>query len=459
MPNSITISGLNELTYVTGDDFLAFVDSGSLTTFRVSVNTLKNYFASSGSVLSASFASQSISASYTVNADTASYLYPRLYLMTASWASNVDPTTVVGTASLAYNARTSSHLEGVGSSYENTFIVNTWLAPTGSAYIAIPRRVRMFSVAGNLTSVKSGSLFLNKDYVPGTNGYGKAYFFDDNLQRGKFVFEVGDSYTAVNTIGPNIDAITSNSKGFLFQSNEAGNVNNLGRTGSLLFISGSGRTYGRIFEAKEFSSSLTTTGQVGFYGTASYAIGADFSLGSANVIPTGMIVGFAASASQTPMGWLNCDGSVYNTSSYSNLTALIGTNYGPALTINRYIVAETITTYHNAANGSVKITWVSGGSGLFSLAWGASTYYINATTDTNVTISGLSGPVNYNYTFTDLGFTPVVAYPLVATVPYGGAASSTNLVLSAASYRLPRISTSYFQTYTTLNPLIWIIKT
>lgn len=458
MPNSITISGLNEITYVTGDDFLVFVDSGSLTTFRVSVDSLKNFFATSGSVLSSSFSSASISASYTVNADTASYLYPRLYLMTSSWATNVDPLSVVGTASLAYNARTASRLEGIGSSYENTFIVNTVLAPTGSGYVSIPKRA-MTSTAGNLPSVKASSLFLNKDYIPGTNGYGKTYFFDDNLNRGKFVFEVGDSYTAVNTIGPNIDAFSLNGRGFLFQSNEAGNVNLLGRTGSLLFISSSGRTYGRIFEAQEYSSSLTTTGQVGFYGTASYALVANYSLGAANVIPPGMIVAYAGST--PPTGWLNCDGSVYNTSSYGQLTALIGTNYGPALTIRTSIKPETVSPYHNLADGYVTIAWLSGGSGIFSITWGANTYYINSTTATSVTITGLSGPVNYNYTFTDYGFTPPVAYPLVATVPYtvgGTPVTVTNIPLSVASYRVPRMSTNYFQTYATLNPLIWIIK-
>lgn len=457
MSTSITISGLNELFNITQDDFIAFVDSASLTTFRVSVETLKDFFATSGSVLSASFASQSISASYAVNADTASYLFPRLYFMTASFAQNIVPGNVVGSASLALHALTASRLEGIGSSFENVMVINSNLSTTGSGYVELPARPTTTSSLGSVISVKTDSVFFNKDYQSGVNGYGRLYYFDDNLGRGKMIFDIGDSYNAVNTIGPNIDNFAVNSRGFLFETNEAGNSNNLTRTGSLLFISSSGRTYGRIFEAQEYSSSFVNSGKVGFYGTASYALITDFSVGSANIIPTGMIVGYVSASA--PTGWLDCNGSIYDPSMFPALGNLIGTNYGRALVINNTTTPETVTTYHNASDGTIKISWVSGGSGLFQVSFGANTYFLNSATSPSVTITGLSGPVTYNYAFSDIGFNPQASYSSSALVPYGGTGTNVNSTLAAATFRVPQLDTNYFKTFTVLNPFIWIIKT
>lgn len=457
MANFIPISGLNELATVSQDDFMPFVDSASMTTYRGTVSTLKNFFAASGSVLSSSWSSASISSSHAIQSDTASYLYPRLYEMTSSWTENVVWTTVVGTASLAYNAHTASRLEGIGSSYEKVFDVYSSLTTADGAYIQLAKRATVTSTPSNLLSVKTNSLFLNKDYVPGgTDGYGKIYYID-NSSLGKMVFEVGDTYTQVDNIGPNVDLAQQSGRGFLFQTNEAGNVSLGMNTGSLLFISSSGRVYGRIFEAQEFSSSRATTGGVGFFGTASYAMMSDYASGTTNVVPTGMIVGYAGSVA--PSGWLNCDGTVYNPATYPALAALIGTNYGPGLTINEYCHPETVTTYANANDGWVRISWVSGGSGVFSISWGAGTYYINATTATSVTFTGLSGPANINYTFTDYGVSPAASYPRTVYVGYGGGDTSTNVNLVGGTYRLPQLSSNYFVVYANISPLLWIIKT
>jgi hypothetical protein len=462
MSYSIPISSLNELIYITADDYMPIVDSGSMTTFKTSVNTFKNYFALSGSVLSASWASASISASYALNADTASYLYPRLYEMTASWALNILWSSVVGTASLAYNARTASRLEGIGDSYERTLVINESLTTTGSGYIQIPRRTLATSTVGSMISLKSGSLFLNKDYQRsfGTNGYGKLYFLDNGTFAGKLVFEVGDAYVPVDSFGPNIDAVSKVGKGFLFQSNEAGNLNNLQRTGSLLFISSSGVTYGRTFEGYIFSSSIATTGPVSFYGTASYAISSSYSRTSGVNVPVGTIVGYAGTVA--PTGWLICDGNLYDPLIYVDLADLIGTNYGRGLTISKASTVEHSSTYHDANDGTATITWVSGGSGNFSLKWGVTTYYINGTTANFKKFTGLGGgyysgqAVNYSFVWTDLGtvtaYTESIAvYYITPPVP------TTNIALSATSYRIPNM-TNYFLTYTTLNPFIWIIK-
>lgn len=456
MSNSIPISGLNQRGYMTKSDFFAFVDSSSLTTLRTSVNVLNDFFSVSGAVLSSSWSSGSISSSYALNSDTASYLFPRLYNMTASWAQNVVWGNVVGTSSLSYHALTASHLGGVNTSYETSMIINNNLSTTSSAYVEVQNRSNMISVG--VPAIKQRSLFLNKDYVPGTSNYGKIYFFEDNTNtRGKVVFEFGGEYSPVNSIGPDIDSIAANKKGFLFQTNECGNTNGLQRTGSLMFISGSGRTYARIFEAQEFSSSLNSTNQVGFYGTASYALVANYSLGASNVIPTGMIVAYAGST--PPPSWLNCDGTVYNTSSYSALTALIGTNYGKSQVISQYVVPETVSTYHDASNGSITVTFTSGGSGVFRINWFGTNYYINAQTANSWGVGGLHGPQTYTYYIYDYGFSPEVQYTVSATVPYGGGAATYPSTISSATYRLPRMSSNYFLTYASLNPLIWIIKT
>lgn len=92
MATSIRISGLNPLASVKGSDFLPIVQSGSatsLTTFRTSVSAINAYVAVSGSVISASYALNCLSASHAILSDSASYLYPTiLYQTTASWAQN-----------------------------------------------------------------------------------------------------------------------------------------------------------------------------------------------------------------------------------------------------------------------------------------------------------------------------------------------------------------------------------
>jgi len=458
MSYSIPISELNELAYVTEDDFMPIVDSGSLTTYKTSVKSFKNYFAASGSVLSASWASASISSSYSRNADTASYLYPRLYEMTASWAIS---SSYARTASLAVNARTASRLEGIADSYETNFTVRQSLTTTGSGYIQIHRRTSVMSDVTSLISIKSGSLFFNKDYQrsAGTIGYGKMYFLDNGTYAGKLIFEVGDTYNAL-TVGPSIDAKASIGKGFLFQTNEAGNLNNLQRTSSLLFMSSSGVTYGRTFEGYIFSSSIANSGLVSFYGTASNAVSSSYSRTSGVNIPVGTIVGYAGTT--PPTGWLKCDGSVYNNLIYVELADLIGTNYGRGLRISKASTAETYSTYHNATNGTVTLTWVSGGSGNFSIQWGTTTYYINGTTANYITITGLSGGASiytartYSFTWTDLG--TLASYSQTIEVFYSSPPVATTYVdLAVASYRVPNM-TNYFLTYTTLNPFIWIIK-
>ena len=58
---SIKISELDNLGIVLTQDFFPLVESSSLTTFRVSIQTLNGWFSVSGSCLTASWASRSFS--------------------------------------------------------------------------------------------------------------------------------------------------------------------------------------------------------------------------------------------------------------------------------------------------------------------------------------------------------------------------------------------------------------
>jgi len=72
---NIKISELNNLTSVSGNDFIVFTDSGStLVTFRMPISSLANYFSTSGSAASSSWASSSlfsISSSFGISASYA----------------------------------------------------------------------------------------------------------------------------------------------------------------------------------------------------------------------------------------------------------------------------------------------------------------------------------------------------------------------------------------------------
>ena len=70
---NVKISGLNDLLTVSGDDLLVFTDSGSLTTFRTPVSSINTYFSLSGSSISSSWASSSLTADSASFNESASY--------------------------------------------------------------------------------------------------------------------------------------------------------------------------------------------------------------------------------------------------------------------------------------------------------------------------------------------------------------------------------------------------
>src|ERR1035437_7273441 len=85
MSNSIRISSLDNLPVVVSVDFIPVVQSGSLTTYRTNVGTFLNLVASSGSVLSASWASSSFNSTYSISSSFAS---ASLISISSLWASS-----------------------------------------------------------------------------------------------------------------------------------------------------------------------------------------------------------------------------------------------------------------------------------------------------------------------------------------------------------------------------------
>jgi len=455
MATNIPISQLNELMYVTEDDMISIVDSGSVTTFRATVKTVKDYFALSGSALSASWASASISASYAVKCDTASYMYPEVYDMTASWANNLVAGAVAGTASLAYNAHTASRLEGIGSSYEQRMVVSTDVSITSSGHISLRSRNQLTSSI-TTNSIKSNTLFFSKDYNAitqplGITGYGKLFYFDDGNQKQKMVFDVGHEYVATPN-GPDIDALAGNSKGILFQVDEAGNSNGLNRTASLFFLSASGVTYGRTFEGYVFSSSIATTGPVSFYGTASFSSGSDYALNSPFPLPMAAVVAFAGTPTSSAwVDWVWSRGETYNQITYPPFAAQVGTSFGTQATVTESI-------FNNTRRVTIGVT--AGSSGILSVYWNnTTTYYFNLTAYLyNITISSLSNNHNYPYVITDYGWYPTVSTSRLLCLSSSGFPSAfLNYTLGTNDYRVPNMN-YYFRTNTTLDPLNWAIR-
>ena len=450
MSTNIPVSQLNELVSVTKDDFISVVDSGSLTTFKVEVETVNDYFSTSGSVLSGSWATNSISVSYALNADTASYCYPdRVYEMTASWAIS---SSYARTASLAVNSRTASRLEGIGDSYEERMIISSSVSVTGSGHISLLSKETLTSSI-TTDGVKEKSFFFSKDYTSaiqptGITGYGKTFQYLAN----SMVFDVGHDYVDFPG-GPDIAFIASSSKGMLFQSDEAGNSNNGDRIGPLLFISSSGTTYGRTFEGYIFSSSIAIGGPVSFYGTASAASGSDYAINSPFPLPMASIVAFAGTPTSSKWSdWQWSRGNTYNNLAYTDFATQVTNSFGHQATVTESIFNST---------RRVHIGVIAGSSGVLSILWnGTTTYYLNltATTTYNLSLSGLSNNYNYPYTITDYGWFPNVSMNRnIATSASVFANQFLSYTLGTEEYRLPSMNT-YFRTYTTLTPLNWAIR-
>lgn len=111
---SIKISELDALSSIVAADFFPLVSSGSLTTYRVNITTLNNWFRVSGSCLSASWASASINATQAVSASWASASISAIRSISSSWAS--------ASISSSYALSASAGLMSVSSSFASTAV-------------------------------------------------------------------------------------------------------------------------------------------------------------------------------------------------------------------------------------------------------------------------------------------------------------------------------------------------
>jgi hypothetical protein len=112
---SIKISELDALTIVTSDDFFPLVDSGSATTFRVTVDTLNNWFRISGSSMSSSWASASLTSLQSVSSSWASASLTSLQSVSSSWASQSISSSYALSASQAFTS--SLALQAISASF------------------------------------------------------------------------------------------------------------------------------------------------------------------------------------------------------------------------------------------------------------------------------------------------------------------------------------------------------
>ena len=105
---SIKISELDALLAVVAADFFPLVQSGSMTTFRVDIATLNNWFRISGSCLSASWASASLTSLQSISSSWASASSTALQSISSSWASASISSSYALSSSAALVAITSS---------------------------------------------------------------------------------------------------------------------------------------------------------------------------------------------------------------------------------------------------------------------------------------------------------------------------------------------------------------
>lgn len=132
MSTSIRISSLDNLPSVKGTDFIPVVQSGSsalLTTYKMPVTVLVAYFAISGSVVSASFASSSISASHAITSN---------FTTTASFASSSSFLNFPNKSTASYSITSISSSVNISSSYaqnsSNTISASYAFNATSASY-------------------------------------------------------------------------------------------------------------------------------------------------------------------------------------------------------------------------------------------------------------------------------------------------------------------------------------
>lgn len=262
---SVKISELNELLVLTGSDYVAIVDSSSLTTFRTPVSSIGTWMSEFGSASHALWADNAISASYALTAsyaNSSSNAVSSSYAVTASYYDfGFDPNVAISSS----YARTASVLQGFGTSWEENLQISNSLRLQPDSEFIIPRKTNLD------WDNRTNCIWFNEvPFVPApgvSNDYSRISFIEESLDIGHLRFDHGDNMDTLYPAGPNIDLKYVEKPGFGWFSME---FSGLQPTGSLMFLSTAGELFVRKVEARDFTSSIDPG--VGFYGTASYAL-------------------------------------------------------------------------------------------------------------------------------------------------------------------------------------------
>ena len=138
MSNSIRISQLDLFDQISPQDFVALVDSSSLTTYRTDVSAFLNIVASSGSVISSSWASQSFSAtsaswaSQSFSSVSSSWASQSFLSVSSSWAKQASTASYSITSSFSLVSITSSFAKSASFSTTSSFAITASFSDSSS---------------------------------------------------------------------------------------------------------------------------------------------------------------------------------------------------------------------------------------------------------------------------------------------------------------------------------------
>lgn len=249
--STIKISELDGFSNIIPEDFIPLVDSSSMTTFRVTLNSINNYISESVTVknsiystftTSASYASSSISSSHTL---TASYLINNIANPSSSWSS--ASLFALQSTSASYALASTTALNQTGGTIRPTDAIIDNLIVLGKN-----SNRDLFPIIPNVNA-PNGTLHLigaTNDYaqlfLSGSSDNGSLYIRTGDNGSEPFIFQTWDTFN--NDLAP-VDrfkiAVTDTSS-----------------------MTTSVTAYGDITASKFLSN---VQNGIGFYGTASYA--------------------------------------------------------------------------------------------------------------------------------------------------------------------------------------------
>jgi hypothetical protein len=226
MSNSIRISSLDNLPIIRSVDFIPIVQSGSsalLTTYRTPISAFNDFIAVSGSVISSSFSSASLSASHAILSDNSFTSVSSSY---AGFAEDSYFTTLAGFADSSQFSYTSSFLDYAGfpngtssysltSSYSQISSTSSFslLAKTASYFnftVGIPPLASssLSSISSSFASSSISSSYSKTSSFSVTSSYAVSASFVSGLSNGpKFVG--ANIFASTNTYGTfNYNAIS-----------------------------------------------------------------------------------------------------------------------------------------------------------------------------------------------------------------------------------------------------------